>query len=134
MDRLCQQLADLERHYEKSRPLVHLVDNMVKLGSIYNRGSAPSTLDRLEYNQAMREKALFEQAAEQRRLAESAESLTREQVQQKVSQLKAMERSVAGETDAIRRERDSIQRALGSAHLHQDLARVHATLALNSEV
>lgn len=71
LEQLKHHLMELEKHYEKSKPLVHLVDNMVKLGTLYNRGpggSVPSTLDRLEYNQMIRERALMEQAAEQRRL------------------------------------------------------------------
>lgn len=44
---------------------MHLVDNMVKLGALYNRG--PTTIDRLEQSQLLRERALLEQAQEQRR-------------------------------------------------------------------
>lgn len=75
LEQLKHHLMELEKHYEKSKPLVHLVDNMVKLGTLYNRGSGsvPSTLDRLEYNQMIRERALMEQAAEQKRFVISPE-------------------------------------------------------------
>lgn len=69
MDSLKQHLVDLEKQYEKSKPLVNLVDNMVKLGSLYRNGSAQNiraapaetvTLDRLEFNQRMQERRLLQ--------------------------------------------------------------------------
>lgn len=109
---------------------------MVKLGTLYNRpgGSVPSTLDRLEYNQMIRNKVLMEQAAEQRRWAESSESLPREHIERKVEELRAMERWIANESNTIRglrREREAQQ---GGPALQQDLSRVHAMLAENSKV
>lgn len=68
--------------YEKGKPLVNLVDNMVKLGSLYNRNgingsvsgsrqdllqaeeSAREQRDRLEFNQRVQEQRLL---AEERR-------------------------------------------------------------------
>lgn len=68
---LRQQLIDLEKQYEKSKPLVNLVDNMVKLGSLYRNGSSHNvrqiptsesfTLDRLEFNQKMQERRLIQE-------------------------------------------------------------------------
>lgn len=66
-------MADLEKQYEKSKPLVNLVDNMVKLGSLYRNGSARNihqqqqptaetlTLDRLEFNQRVQERRLLQE-------------------------------------------------------------------------
>lgn len=62
---LKNQLMELEHQYEKSKPLVQLVDNMVKLGSLYNRPG--STIERLERNQRLRQKVLAEHALEQQR-------------------------------------------------------------------
>lgn len=82
MQVLIQIVSDLCKKYEKSKPLVNLVDNMVKLGSLYNRNTANGTSsvsssrhdlmhenardhrDRLEFNQRMQEQRLL---AEERR-------------------------------------------------------------------
>ena len=70
LEQLKQQLADLEKQYEKSKPLVNLVDNMVKLGSLYRGKNRPypnetTTLDRLEFNQRMQEKRLLQEEQKQ---------------------------------------------------------------------
>lgn len=65
LEQLKGQLMDLEQQYEKSKPLVQLVDNMVKLGSFYNRPG--NTVERLERNQRLRQKVLAEHAFEQQR-------------------------------------------------------------------
>lgn len=65
LEQLKGQLMDLEQQYEKSKPLVQLVDNMVKLGSLYNRPG--NTVERLERNQRLRQKVLAEHAFEQQR-------------------------------------------------------------------
>lgn len=65
LEHLKIQLMELEHQYEKSKPLVQLVDNMVKLGSLYNRPG--STVERLERNQRLRQKVLAEHALEQQR-------------------------------------------------------------------
>lgn len=73
LDYLKQHLLDLERQYEKSKPLVNLVDNMVKLGSLYrndaNGGKIQRpeavTLDRLEFNQRIQEKRLLQEEQKQ---------------------------------------------------------------------
>lgn len=78
LEQLKRQLVELEKQYEKSKPLVSLVDNMVKLGSLYRNGSAVTpqtpgvhhnqhplnmqspaeslTQDRLEFNQRVQER------------------------------------------------------------------------------
>lgn len=59
---------DLEKQYEKSKPLVNLVDNMVKLGSLYRNGQPELskdgqtvTLDRYEFNQRMQERKFLQE-------------------------------------------------------------------------
>lgn len=80
LDELKKHLMDLEKQYEKGKPLVNLVDNMVKLGSLYNRNTANGTNSvsgsrhdlahdnsrdhRLEFNQKVQEQRLL---AEERR-------------------------------------------------------------------
>ena len=70
LETLKQQLVDLEKQYEKSKPLVNLVDNMVKLGTLYrgppgssNHQISPETqtLDRLEFNQRVQERRLLQE-------------------------------------------------------------------------
>lgn len=72
----------VDDQYEKGKPLINLVDNMVKLGSLYNRNTANGSSsitasrndlfqentknhrDRLEFNQRVQEQRLL---AEERR-------------------------------------------------------------------
>lgn len=74
LDYLKQHLLDLERQYEKSKPLVNLVDNMVKLGSLYRNNDVNGrqqlqhqqrnealTLDRLEFNQRIQEQRMLQE-------------------------------------------------------------------------
>lgn len=65
-----QHLFELEKQYEKSKPLVNLVDNMVKLGSLYRGGNGMSnpqihseanTLDKLQFNQRIQERRLLQE-------------------------------------------------------------------------
>jgi len=70
LEQLKHQLSELEKQYEKSKPLVNLVDNMVKLGSLYRGGSRyptneTNTLDRLEFNQRMQERRLIQEEQRQ---------------------------------------------------------------------
>lgn len=78
LDYLKQHLLDLERQYEKSKPLVNLVDNMVKLGSLYRNDALgrtsttaitprtdPVSLERLEFNQRIQEKRLLQEEQQQ---------------------------------------------------------------------
>lgn len=41
LDRLSKQVIKLERQYEKKRPLINLLDNMVKLGALYKNRNKP---------------------------------------------------------------------------------------------
>lgn len=71
MEKLKQQLSELEKQYQKSKPLVNLVDNMVKLGSLYRGGNhrgypnETTTLDRLEFNQRIQERRLLQEEQRQ---------------------------------------------------------------------
>jgi hypothetical protein len=70
LEKLKQQLAELEKQYEKSKPLVNLVDNMVKLGSLYRGGNQhypneTTTLDRLEFNQRIQERRYLQEEQRQ---------------------------------------------------------------------
>lgn len=70
LEKLKLQLSELEKQYEKSKPLVNLVDNMVKLGSLYRGGhhrhpNETATLDRLEFNQRIQERRLMQEEQRQ---------------------------------------------------------------------
>lgn len=79
LDDLKKQLIELEKQHEKGKPLVNLVDNMVKLGSLYRNGTPTSGVlgsssmhslsgipsrERLEFNYKVQEQRLL---AEERR-------------------------------------------------------------------
>lgn len=64
---LREEVNKMEQQYEKTKPLVNLVDNMVKLGSLYRAGSiqwdtnsirSGMTLQRLRVNQKDLERRL----------------------------------------------------------------------------
>lgn len=88
LDYLKQHLLDLERQYEKSKPLVNLVDNMVKLGSLYrndaNGRAQPATMDRLEFNQRMQERQMLQE--EQKQWDRLSPNQTELQVMQKLNE------------------------------------------------
>ncbi|CAH2054449.1 unnamed protein product, partial [Iphiclides podalirius] len=156
LEQLKKQLMDLEHQYEKSKPLVHLVDNMVKLGSLYNRPG--STIERLERNQRLRQKVLAEHALEQQRWLENAaagKSLETEAARARVAELWALEQELADEAailQGLKTDKDTIDTLLtgvrskldsvprGDMHaynksggLEAELTRVHAMLAHNSK-
>lgn len=65
---LREQMSKIERQYEKNKPLVNLVDNMVKLGALYRTGSlqwnagtmsSKDDLNRLHTNQRNQERLLI---------------------------------------------------------------------------
>lgn len=67
MEVLREEVNKMEQQYEKTKPLVNLVDNMVKLGSLYRAGSmqwdsnsmsSGMTLQRLRVNQKELERQL----------------------------------------------------------------------------
>ncbi|XP_072933374.1 uncharacterized protein kmr isoform X3 [Epargyreus clarus] len=157
LEQLKMQLMNLEHQYEKSKPLVQLVDNMVKLGSLYNRPG--STVERLERNQRLRQKVLAEHALEQQRWLESAAAgkpLETEAARVRVAELWALEQELAdeaailqglktdkdaieslltgvrGKLDSVNRAEQRTTRSSGDA-LEAELARVHAMLAHNSK-
>ncbi|CAG9567974.1 unnamed protein product [Danaus chrysippus] len=149
LEHLKMQLMDLESQYEKSKPLVQLVDNMVKLGSLYNRPG--STIERLERNQRLRQKVLAEHALEQQRWLESAaagKALETEAARVRVSELWALEQELADEAailQGLKTDKDAIDSLLTGVRskltsasasqpgLEMELARVHAMLAHNSK-
>ncbi|CAK1545581.1 unnamed protein product [Leptosia nina] len=154
LEQLKMQLTELEQHYAKSKPLVQLVDNMVKLGSLYNKPG--STIERLERNQRLRQKVLAEHALEQQRWLESAaagKSLETEAARARVAELWALEQELADEASilqGLKTDKDAIESLLSGVRskldsvnmddvplpgggLEAELARVHAMLAHNSK-
>ncbi|XP_059051959.1 uncharacterized protein LOC131846625 isoform X2 [Achroia grisella] len=116
LEQLKVQLMELEHQYEKSKPLVQLVDNMVKLGSLYNRPG--STVERLERNQRLRQKVLAEHAFEQQRWLESAAAgkpLETEAARARVAELWALEQELADEAailQGLKTDKDAIESLL----------------------
>ncbi|KAM3961196.1 pleckstrin homology domain-containing family A member kramer isoform 2-T2 [Aphomia sociella] len=116
LEQLKMQLMELEHQYEKSKPLVQLVDNMVKLGSLYNRPG--STVERLERNQRLRQKVLAEHAFEQQRWLESAAAgkpLETEAARARVAELWALEQELADEAailQGLKTDKDAIESLL----------------------
>ncbi|GAB0093553.1 uncharacterized protein DMENIID0001_087120 [Sergentomyia squamirostris] len=162
LDTLKQQLVDLEKQYEKSKPLVNLVDNMVKLGSLYrgtptaNRqpGNESVTLDRLEFNQRVQERRLLQ---EERRHWDRL-SPNHTELQTKVQQLYQLDQLLqeeSGTLQSLQRDKEDLERALGGLRarmqngvgppiaieaarkqqhaLERELSRVHQLLAENSK-
>ncbi|XP_047511081.1 uncharacterized protein LOC125053654 isoform X3 [Pieris napi] len=154
LEQLKMQLMELEQQYAKSKPLVQLVDNMVKLGSLYNKPG--STIERLERNQRLRHKVLAEHAVEQQRWLESAAAgkpLETEAARARVAELWALEQELADEASilqGLKTDKDAIESLLSGVRskldtvnledplhgggLEVELARVHAMLAHNSKV
>ncbi|KAH8360121.1 hypothetical protein KR093_010867 [Drosophila rubida] len=156
LDYLKQHLLDLERQYEKSKPLVNLVDNMVKLGSLYrndaNGRAQPATLDRMEFNQRMQERQMLQEEQKQwdRLSPNQAELQVRE-----LYQLDQLLQEESGILQSLQRDKEDLERALGGlrARIHdsnatpmaleaakkqqhileRELSRVHQLLAENSK-
>ncbi|KAK2581104.1 hypothetical protein KPH14_007925 [Odynerus spinipes] len=130
LEELKNHLMDLEKQYEKGKPLVNLVDNMVKLGSLYNRnannGSSSVTTsrhdlfqentknhrDRLEFNQRVQEQRLL---AEERRDWDRL-SPDHGQLQAKVQQLYKLDRLLqeeSGTLQSLQQDKEILEKALG---------------------
>ncbi|XP_075147883.1 pleckstrin homology domain-containing family A member kramer isoform X3 [Haematobia irritans] len=125
LDYLKQHLLDLERQYEKSKPLVNLVDNMVKLGSLYRNdamGRTSSTtitprtdavtLERLEFNQRMQEQRLLQEEQKQWDRLEPDNN----ELQSKVAQLCHLDQLLqeeSGTLQSLQRDKEDLERALG---------------------
>ncbi|XP_015600576.1 uncharacterized protein LOC107270247 isoform X5 [Cephus cinctus] len=136
LEELKKHLMDLEKQYEKGKPLVNLVDNMVKLGSLYNRGSqstgngsvsgsrqdllqaqeqnksARAHRDRLEFNQRLQEQRLL---AEERRDWDRL-SPDHGQLQAKVQQLYKLDRLLqeeSGTLHSLQQDKEILEKALG---------------------
>ncbi|XP_050313192.1 uncharacterized protein LOC126748184 isoform X5 [Anthonomus grandis grandis] len=159
LERIKQNLLELEKQYEKRKPLVNLVDNMVKLGSLYrNSNERPDTSrhlrERLEFNQHIQERRLL---AEERRDWNRIEP-SHIQLQEKVRQLYQLDSLIQEESrnlHNLQRDKGDIERALGGLRnklqkglntpeeidqarrqqyiLENELSRVHLMLAHNSK-
>ncbi|XP_029045417.2 uncharacterized protein LOC114877236 isoform X4 [Osmia bicornis bicornis] len=128
LEELKKHLMDLEKQYEKGKPLVNLVDNMVKLGSLYNRNTANGTNSvsgsrhdlahdnsrdhRLEFNQKVQEQRLL---AEERRDWDRL-SPDHGQLQAKVQQLYKLDRLLqeeSGTLHSLQQDKEILEKALG---------------------
>lgn len=143
--------------YEKGKPLVNLVDNMVKLGSLYKfpKETIENTVvkNRLEFNQQVQERRLL---AEERRDWNRL-SPNHDELQAKVNQLYHLDRLIqeeSGTLHALQHDKEEIERVLGGLRnrfsegfddpaeveharrqqfvLENELSRIHTLLARNS--
>ncbi|XP_018569037.1 uncharacterized protein LOC108909240 isoform X3 [Anoplophora glabripennis] len=159
LEQIKQHLLELEKQYEKGKPLVNLVDNMVKLGSLYRvptdrTNLTPYIRDRLEFNQQIQERRLLaEEKREWNRLNPNHFHL-----QEKVQQLYQLDRLIheeSGTLQNLQQDKEDIERALGGLRhrlskgfndpaeieqarkqqimLENELSRVHLMLAQNSK-
>lgn len=87
MDQLKQHLIDLERQYDKSKPMVNLVDNMVKLGSLYRNNDSSSTASRLNDPAALERYEFNQRLQEKRMLAEEEKQFERQHASQQELQV-----------------------------------------------
>lgn len=121
LEQLKQHLLELEKQYEKGKPLVNLVDNMVKLGSLYRGGPAA---DRLEFNQLQQEKRLLaEERRDWNRLSPNHLKL-----QAKVQQLYQLDRLLHEESETLhvlQQDKEKIEKALGSLRCRLNVAAPH---------
>ncbi|XP_025415374.1 uncharacterized protein LOC112687055 isoform X3 [Sipha flava] len=122
LDELKKHLLELEKQYEKGKPLVNLVDNMVKLGSLYQAGSAlenpdglstPTILkERLEFNDKVQEKRLLaEESKEWLRIKPDVNDL-----QEKVDRLYDLDQLMQEESGNLlhlRQDKELLEKALG---------------------
>ncbi|XP_015116086.1 uncharacterized protein LOC107040490 isoform X2 [Diachasma alloeum] len=130
LDELKKHLMDLEKQYEKGKPLVNLVDNMVKLGTLYNRNGVNGSVagsrqelmqmqdvtreqrERLEFNQRVQEqKILVEERRDWARL-----SPDHGQLQAKVQQLYKLDRLLqeeSGKLHSLQQDKELLEKALG---------------------
>lgn len=157
LDQIKQHLIELEKQYEKGKPLVNLVDNMVKLGSLYRSPSDrlnPYVRDRIEFNQQIQERRLLaEERRDWNRLNPNHAHL-----QEKVQELYQLDRLIQEESSTLQnlqQDKEDIERALGDLRqrinkgfsdpaeidqarkqqmmLEKELTRVHSKLAENSK-
>ncbi|XP_076261927.1 pleckstrin homology domain-containing family A member kramer isoform X3 [Rhynchophorus ferrugineus] len=159
LERIKQNLLELEKQYEKRKPLVNLVDNMVKLGSLYRNPNERNDMtrhirERLEFNQHIQERRLL---AEEKRDWNRIEP-SHVQLQEKVRQLYQLDGLIQEESrnlHNLQRDKEDIERALGGLRnrlvkglnnpeeieqarrqqfvLENELSRVHLMLAQNSK-
>ncbi|KAF5285163.1 hypothetical protein FQA39_LY16751 [Lamprigera yunnana] len=157
LEQIKQHLLELERQYEKGKPLVNLVDNMVKLGSLYrlpkDNNHHPHTKDRLVFNQHIQEcRLLAEERRDWNRLSPNQTEL-----QTKVQQLFQLDHLIQEESEtlqSLQQDKEEIEKTLGGLRhrliqgfkdpmeveqakkqqvmLENELIRVHYMLSQNS--
>ncbi|XP_039294554.1 uncharacterized protein LOC111059440 isoform X2 [Nilaparvata lugens] len=129
LEDLKRHLLELEKQYEKGKPLVNLVDNMVKLGSLYRAGSTPggkpaqsATCTVNLHSPLLRERLQFNhKVQEQRLLAEQQRDWDRlspdhNQLQAKVAQLYRLDKLLqeeSGTLHSLQQDKEMLEQALG---------------------
>ncbi|KAF2355141.1 hypothetical protein FHG87_014105 [Trinorchestia longiramus] len=126
---LNRHLLELDKQYEMGKPLINLVDNMVKLGTLYrgldnsNSPSSPTTThqdvnnanDSLEFTRRVQERRIVDEDREEYEL------LTPDQadLEGKVLRLYKLEHAIQQESlalQALHTEKETLERALLALH------------------
>ncbi|CAG0896530.1 unnamed protein product [Darwinula stevensoni] len=121
--KLADQLNELQTQYEIQRPLIHLVDNMVKLGSIYGEGGqggrmrAPEEIqEKLDFNHWIQERRMVAQDRKQW----EKESPDQQELEAKIEQLYHLEvilRREAKVLQTLQKDKELLEGALQSVRL-----------------
>lgn len=109
LDRLSKQVMKLERQYEKKRPLINLLDNMVKLGALYQnrKKSLRRSQTILETKTQPREQLQFLRDAQERNILKDERQYWTENnpnqrdLQQKVNKLFKLEQAIQNESNML---------------------------------
>ncbi|KAL1493065.1 hypothetical protein ABEB36_011202 [Hypothenemus hampei] len=159
LERIKQNLLELEKQYEKRKPLVNLVDNMVKLGTLYRNPNERSEVanqirERLEFNQYIQERRLMADEKRDWNRIEPSHMHLQEKVRQ-LYQLDSLIQEESRNLHNLQKGKEDIERALGGLRqkllkglnnpeeieqarrqqyiLENELSRVHLMLAQNSK-
>ncbi|XP_026474442.1 uncharacterized protein LOC113378132 isoform X3 [Ctenocephalides felis] len=139
LNALKHHLLELEKQYEKGKPLVNLVDNMVKLGALYKGNAKPTNQrhnggylnDKLEFNQRLEERRLMK---EEQKYWDSA-NVDEQQLQNKMRQLQEYSdqlREQSNTLQGLRKDEESLRGALASLKTRmqqgQQLKQTHSTM------
>uniref|UniRef100_A0A336LRT2 CSON002371 protein n=1 Tax=Culicoides sonorensis TaxID=179676 RepID=A0A336LRT2_CULSO len=113
LNHLKQQLSKLEKKYEENKPLVNLVDNMVKLGSFYNKNAEMHYTNTLltEQNQKEQERRMF--ADEQKQWERISPNPF--ELKNKVQQLDELDQLLNQESNtlqSLQRDKEGIEQAI----------------------
>lgn len=110
LDRLSKQVIKLERQYEKKRPLINLLDNMVKLGALYKNHNKPIRRSQSTYlgtQMQSRDQLQFIRDTQERNMLKdelqywSSTNSNQRDLQDKVNKLFKLEQAIQKESNIL---------------------------------